>query len=181
MRPRPPLLRSPICGHAAARTAHAKFGVRWPPRTTRRTEELDLRVLPKAAGFLSWAHVVWTVDRLSLPLRSIRDFVTLDFVSKRDLMLVSKSVQARVAVLRAPQQSQCCALRRSSERAALFAVHLARLRRAWCPWCPLPRLIFWVRLILCERCSIRGSPPRALLAGPQFSAATRTRTRTVFL
>ena len=32
------------------------------------------------------------MDRLPFPLRSIRDFVTLDLVSKRDLLLVSKSV-----------------------------------------------------------------------------------------
>ena len=39
-----------------------------------------------------WLQVVHTVDQLPLPLKNIRDFVTLDFVDPHRMMLVSKSV-----------------------------------------------------------------------------------------
>jgi len=60
-------------------------------------------------AFLSWAHVVWTVDKMPFPLCAIRDFVTLDLVSKRDLLLVSRSVvHPNRAATKAPGWSSVC-------------------------------------------------------------------------
>lgn len=40
----------------------------------------------------SWMQVVWTYDRI-FPVGATRDFVTLDFIDRKNMMLVSKSVE----------------------------------------------------------------------------------------